>query len=149
MSLENEILEDYKAALKNKDKLKVLVLSLLRAELKNYIIQTQNKQLSDDDVIKIIKKHTARNQDSIKQFESGNRADLAEKEKQEYLILKAYLPEELSEEKVRQVIDSAITELKAQDIKSMGAVMKEVLSKIGSQADGKLISAIVKARLSP
>ncbi len=148
MSLENKILEDYKIALKNKNKLKASVLSLLRSEIKNYLIQTQDKEMSDEDVIRVIKKHTAKNQDSINQFESGNRKDLAEKEKQEYLILKEYLPEELSEEKIRQTIESVISELNAQDIKAMGAVMKEVLSRIGSQADGKLVSSIVKEKLS-
>lgn len=146
--LEEKILNDYKEAMKNKDTLKSSTLSLLRAEMINVAIAKKKKTLEDGEVITVIKKQVKQHQDSIEQFKQGNRLDLADKETRELGILKSYLPAELPIEEIKKIIEEAITLTSAQDMKDMGRVMKEVTTKIAGRADGKLVSDLVKERLT-
>ena len=146
--LEKKIFEDYIHAIKAKDTLKSATLNFLRAQLKNISIDKKVKNLDDSDVVAVIKKQVKQRQDSIEQFEKGDRQDLAQKERQELEILKSYLPPELSTEKIQVVIEQTITETGAVGMKDMGAVMKAVASKLAGQADNKTISDLVKKALS-
>ncbi|MCX5702006.1 MAG: GatB/YqeY domain-containing protein [Candidatus Omnitrophica bacterium] len=146
--LEEKILNDYKEAMKNKDALKSSTLSLLRAEILNVAIAKKKKTLDDSEVIAVIKKQVKQHQDSIEQFKLGNRLDLADKETRELEILKSYLPAELPIEEIKKIIEEAQTMTGAKDLKDMGKVMKEVNAKITGRADGKLISDLVKERLT-
>lgn len=145
--LEEKILNDYKEAMKTKDATKSSTLSFLRAQLMNSAIEKKKKALEDNDCIAVIKKLIKQHQDSIEQFTKGNRIDLAEKESRELAILKSYLPEELPVDKVKGIIEEAIVSTGASGIKDMGKVMKEVIAKVGSGADGKLVSDLVKEKL--
>ena len=87
-------------------------------------------------------------QDSIEQFKKGQRDDLVAKETKELEILKSYLPEELSSSEIKQIIEEVITELGAEDITAMGQVMKETMARAKGRADGKVVSELVKNRLS-
>jgi len=147
--LEEKILSDYKAAMLAKDAAKVSTLSFLRAELHNLSIDKRNKKLEDSDVIIVIKRQIKRHQDSIDQFKKGQRQDLVDKETKELEILESYLPKQLSEEEIRKVVEEVVSSSGAKDIKDMGKVMKEVMAKIGDSADGKIISNLVKEKLSP
>ncbi|MBL7070500.1 MAG: GatB/YqeY domain-containing protein [Candidatus Omnitrophica bacterium] len=147
--LEEKILNDYRQALKDKDKLKVSVLSFLRAEMINVAMAKKIKQLDDKDVISVIRKQIKSRQDSIEAFEKGNRQDLADKEKKELLILKTYLPAELAEDELNKIIAEVISEVGAQGPKDMGKVMKEVTPKVAGRADGKRVSDLVKKKLTP
>ena len=146
--LEEKIFNDYKEAMKNRDTLKTSVLSFLRASLINVAIEKKKKNLDDNDAVAVIKKQVKQRQDSIEQFQKGNRPDLAEKEIKELAILKAYLPEELSADEVKKIIEEAVSSSGASDMKDMGRVMKEVNARIAGKADGKLISDLVKEKLS-
>jgi hypothetical protein len=146
--LEEKILDDYKNAMKDKDALKSSTLSFLRAELINVAIEKRKKALEDVDVITIIKKQIKQHQDSIEQFKKGNRQDLADKETRELEILKSYLPAELPAEEIKKIIEEAITATGAEGMKDMGRVMKEVNAAISGRADGKLVSDLVKQRLT-
>ena len=146
--LEEKILDDYKNAMKNKDALKSSTLSFLRAELINVAIEKRKKALEDVDVITIIKRQIKQHQDSIEQFKKGNRQDLADKETRELGILKSYLPTELPAEEIKKIIEEAITVTGALGPKDMGRVMKEANAQIAGRADGKLVSDLVKERLS-
>jgi uncharacterized protein YqeY len=145
--LEKKILDDYKQAMKDKDKIKSSILSFLRSNLINQAIQLKKKSLEDKQVISTIKKLVKQHQDSIEQFKQGNREDLVTKETQELEILKSYLPPEFSADELRQIIEGLIIQLEAKGPKDMGRVMKEVMAKVGSQADGKTVSDLVKQRL--
>jgi len=147
MSLEQRINSEYIQAMKEKDGVKSSTLSFLRAQLKNVLIDQRLKELTDADVISVIKKQIKQRQDSIDQFEKGGRPELADKEKAELAILKNYLPEELGEDQVRQIVSEAIKEVQAQGMKDMGNVMKAVMAKTGGRADGKLLSGLVKEAL--
>jgi uncharacterized protein YqeY len=146
--LEEKILKDYKEAMKAKDTIRASTLSFLRSALSNAAIEKKNKKLDDPEVTGVIKKQIKSHQDSIEQFKKGNRTDLVEKESAELKILKSYLPPELPEREIKKAIEEVITETQATDMKDMGKVMKEVMAKIAGQADGKLVSSLVKERLS-
>jgi len=147
--LEEKVLNDYRQALKDKDKLKASVMNFLRAEMINVAMAQKVKQLDDKGVISVIRKQIKARQDSIEAFEKGNRQDLADKEKKELGILAAYLPPELAEDELDKIIAEVITEVGAQGPKDMGKVMKEVTPKIAGRADGKRVSDLVKKKLIP
>jgi len=146
--LEEKVLNDYKEAMKARDTLKSSVLSLLRAEFMNMAVEKKKKSLDDTEVIAVVKKQIKQHQDSVEQFRAGGRVDLADKEAKELEILKTYLPPQLSEEEVKKAIDEAVAATAAEGIKDMGKVMKEVNAKISGRADGKLVSDLVRSRLS-
>ena len=146
--LEEKIFNDYKEAMKNRDTLKSSALSFLRAAMINVAIEKKKKNLDDNDCIAVIKKQIKQHQDSIEQFQKGNRQDLADKETKELEILKSYLPPELPAEEIKKIIEEAIALTGAQDMKDMGKVMKEVTAKITGRADSKLVSDLVREGLS-
>lgn len=146
--LEEKILEDFKKAMKDKDALRVSTLSFLRSELKNIAIDKRASKLEDADVLAAIKKQIKQRQDSIEQFTAGGRVDLAQKESGELEILKSYLPEQLSEGKIKEIIDRVVNLVGAKQPQDMGKVMKELLPKLAGGADNKLVSELVKQRLT-
>lgn len=146
--LEEKIMSDYKEAMKAKDSLKSTVLSCLRAEFMNTALAKKKDKLDDNDCIAVIRKQIKSRQDSIEQFTAGNRPELAEKEKKEFEILKAYLPVEMPVEEIKKAIEEIIVSTGAQGMKDMGKVMKEVNAKIAGKADSKTVSDLVKERLS-
>ena len=146
--LEEKIFSDYKEALKSKDSLRSSVLSFLRAELKNVAMSKNRDLLDDADCIAVIKKQIKRREDSIQQFRQGNRPDLADKEEKESLILKDYLPPQLSAADLSRIIEESITSLGASGLKDMGRVMKEVTSRTGASADARQVSEMVRIRLA-
>ncbi len=146
--LEEKIFNDYKEAMKNRDTLKSSALSFLRAEMINVAMAKKKKNLDDSEVIAVIRKQVKAHQESIEQFKIGNRQELVDKETNELQILKSYLPSELSEEEIKKIIEEAMAITGAQDIKDMGKVMKEVSAEIAGKADAKLVSDLVKQRLS-
>ena len=147
--LEDKILNDYKEAMKTRDSLKISTLSFLRASMQNLAIEKKKEKLDDPDVVAILRKQIKQRQDSIEQFKKGNRIDLAEKENKELDILKQYLPSVLSADELKKTIEDVIAATGAAGPKDTGKVMKEVMAKIAGQADGKLVSDLVKEKLSP
>ena len=141
---EEKILADYQKALKERDSLKSSVLSFLRADLMNGAVAKKKNKLDDPEVVAVIKKQIKQRQDSIEQFTKGNRPEMAQKEAQELDILKSYLPPELSADEIKKIIEEAVVVSGAQGMKDMGKVMKEVNAKIAGQADGKLVSDLVR-----
>ena len=146
--LEEKILNDYKEAMKARDTLKSSVLSFLRADIINVAVAKKKNTLDDVEVVVVIKKQIKQRQESIEQFTKGERLEMADKEKKELDILKVYLPPELSADEIKKVIDDAVIATGALGMKDMGKVMKEVNAKIAGKADGKLVSDLVRARLS-
>ena len=146
--LEQKLDQDYIQAMKAKDTVKSATLNFLRAQVKYVKIDKRAEKLEDADIIAVIKKQIKQRQDSIAQFEQGNRADLADKEKAELAILKSYLPAEMSAEQLGSLVDAAIKAVGATSVKDMGKVIKEVAAKAAGQADNKTISDCVKERLA-
>ena len=148
MSLEDKISQDYVQAMKARDSLTSSGLSFFRAQIKNVKIDKRLETVPDEDVISVIKKQVKQRQDSITQFKAGNRMDLAQKEEKEWVILKNYLPPEMSTEELKNIVEEAVTASGATSIKDMGRVMKDVLGRVGARADNQTVGALVKERLS-
>ncbi len=147
MSLKDRLIQDMKEAMKARDQLRLSTLRLLISEIKNKEIDAKG-ELKDEDILTIIQKAVKQRQDSIAQYEKGGRQDLADKEKAELEILKAYLPEELSREEILEIIDQAIAATGASSPKEMGKVMREVMPKVKGRADGKVVNELVRKRLA-
>ncbi|MEE9500223.1 MAG: GatB/YqeY domain-containing protein [Candidatus Omnitrophota bacterium] len=143
MSLEERIENEVKAALKQRDKIKVSTLRMLKADIINTKLDQNKKALKDEEIVKIIQRQVKQHKDSIEQFEKGKRPDLVEKEKKELDILLSYMPEQLSEEELKKIIADTIKELEATGKGEMGKVMKLVMERVKGRADGKKVSQIV------
>ena len=146
--LEEKIAQDYKSAMLERNSAKSSALSFLRAQIKNIMIDKRVEKVSDEDVVTVIKKQIKQRQDSIEQFEKGGRKDLADKEKAELALLQSYLPQEMSDDALRKVVQEAVKAAGATSVKDMGKVMKELLPKISGKADNKRVSDLVKESLS-
>lgn len=147
MALEEKIMADYKEAMKAKDQLRSQAISFLRSEMKYSAIEKRVEKLEDADVVAVIKKLIKQRQDSIAQFEKGQRMDLVQKEKKELEILKSYLPVEMSSEELVRIIEEVLVSTGASTMKDMGRVMKEVMNKTQGRADSKLTSDLIRQKL--
>ena len=145
--LEEKIAADYKESMKAREQLRTQAISFLRSEMKYYAIDKKKEKLDDCEVAVVLKKLIKQRQDSISQFEKGNRPDLVSKEKAELEILKGYLPQEMSESEVAKVVEEAVSAQGASSMKDMGRVMKEVMSRTEGKADGKMVSDLVRKKL--
>jgi uncharacterized protein YqeY len=146
MSLLQKLDDDLKTALKSSENLKVSVLRMAKAALKNRQID-KGGELSDEDVLSVLSSLSKQRRESIEQFSKGGREDLAEKERQELSILQSYLPKQLSMDELDKIIVEAIQESSAAGIKDMGKVMRVVMSRIKGSADGKTVNNRVKELL--
>lgn len=149
MSLKQQILDDTKEAMKAKNADKVNTLRFLQAAVKNKEIEVRPNGLTDEDVVSVLRKSVKQRQDSIEQYVSAGRTDLADKEKMELSIIEGYLPKQMSADQIEAVVKQAITEVGATSPKEMGAVMKAVQAKTQGTADNKIVSEIVKKLLQP
>jgi len=142
--------EDMKTAMREKDSLRLNTIRMLKSAVKNAAIEKggANAELDDAGIISVIRKEVKKRQDSIEQYESAGRDELAEKEKEEIAVLEGYLPAPLSEEEVTALVDEAIAETGATSKKEMGQVMKLLQEKTAGRADGKTLSRAVQERLS-
>jgi uncharacterized protein YqeY len=147
MNLKTKLENDLKVALKARDGASVSAIRMILAAIKNEELK-DGKTLDDAGTIKILSTLAKQRRESIEAFEKGGRDDLAQKEKKELELIKQYLPEALTEEELSQIIDAAIAEVNATSPKDMGAVMKIVVPKSQGRADGKLVSEIVRRKLS-
>jgi uncharacterized protein len=146
--LEDTIYKEYFDALKSKNKDKADFLSFIRAEIKNSAITAKKDKLEDGEVLAVLKK-IKKNLDEAKEtFSTSTRTDLVEKAQREIAILDVYLPKSLSEAELTVIVGEAVSSLGATSIKDMGKVMKEVIGKVGVRADSKMVSDLVKKRLT-
>ena len=143
----NKIKNDLKNAMKNSDKEKLNPLRNLVSKIKMKEIE-KGSPLNDEECLKVCISAAKQIKESIIQFEKGGRADLSENEKKELKIIEKYLPEQLSDEKILEVIKMIIKETGANSPSDMGKVMGSAMSKLGGQADGKSVQKIVMEELS-
>lgn len=148
MSLKIKIMDELKEAMKSKDQVKLSTLRFLNSQIKNKEIDLRPNAISEEDIVSVIKKSVKQRLDSIEQYKSANRQDLADIEIAELKILESYLPQMMSADQVKAVVLEAIKETGAKDAKDMGKVMKVVMGKTSGQADNKLVSELVKQNLA-
>lgn len=138
---------ELKEAMKSRDELRLSVIRMIKASLKNKEIEKMGA-LAGEDVISVLSTMSKQRRESIEQFASAGRTDLAEKEKKELEIIQSYLPEQLSQQELDDIIVSAIRECNASSPNDMGKVMKIVMPKIKGTADGKAVNQRVKELLT-
>lgn len=143
MSLLQKLDDDLKIALKASDRLKVSVLRMAKAALKNRQIDKRG-ELSEEDIISVISTLSKQGKESIEQFSKAEREDLAEKERQELLILQSYLPKQLTTEELDAIIVETIEETSSKGIEDFGKVMRLVMPRVKGAADGKIVNQRVK-----
>ena len=144
--LESKIQSDTLMAMKNSDKFKVSVLRMLKSAVQAEKINAKN-ELTDENIIAIIKKQVKQRTDSILEYEKYNRLDMAETLKQEIKILEEYLPKQLSEEETKEAVKKIMSNYKDATIKDMGKIMKEASSTLGSVADMSEVSKLIRNSL--
>jgi uncharacterized protein YqeY len=146
MSLQQRLDNDLKGAIKSSDKVRTSVLRMLKAAVKNKQVE-KNRELSEEEIISVISTLSKQRRESIELFLKGGREDLADKEKQEILILQSYLPDQLTPEELDRLIIEAIQESSAEGVKDIGQVMRLLMPRVKGAADGKVVNQRVKELL--
>lgn len=143
----DKVKSDLITAMKEKDKFRLDVIRMLKSAIQNETI-AQKKDLSDDEVLGVIKREVKKRNSSIEEYTKYNKMEMVESLKKEIAILSEYLPEELSDEALEKIIDEVIAEVNATSMKEMGMVIKAVGAKVGASADMSKVSKMVKEKLS-
>lgn len=146
MNIKERLMADLKVAMKEKQKMRKSVITMLRAAIKQIEID-KRIELSDEEIIDVVASQVKQKKSVIDEFLKGGREDLAEEAREEISILEAYLPEQLTEEEVKAIVSEAIAETGAESMKDMGKVMGICTQRTKGRADGKLVSQIVKSFL--
>ena len=147
MTLSERINNDLKEAMKSKDSFRLSVIRMVKGAMQ-LAKPNPREELTDDDVITVISKQIKMRNDSIKEFEAAGRSDLVEQNKKEIEILNTYMPKQLSEEELTEIIDKVFEEVKPTSQKDMGLIMKEVPPLLKGKADMKEVSNIIKEKLA-
>lgn len=147
MNLVEQVNSDVITAMKNKDKISLDTLRMLKSALQMEKIAKKH-DLSDDEAMLVIKKQVKTRKESIEEYESYGKNDLVENLNQEIVVLNKYLPVELSEDEINKELDKIFDELKPESLKDLGTVMKSASAKLGTRADMKIVSSMIKERLS-
>ena len=144
--MKEDLLNELKDAMRNKDELKKNTITLLRSAILQ-VEKDSQKTLNEDEMIAIVAKEVKKRKDSITDYEKADRMDIVEDLNREIEILSKYLPEQLSKEDIEKLVEEAINEVGAASPKDMGKVMQNLRPKTNGKADGKLVSEIVKEKL--
>ena len=147
MAVKEQLDVELKQAMRDKDALKLSVVRMLKSAIKYREIELM-KPLDEAGVLAVVSSEIKRRRDSVEQYKAGNRMDLADKEDAEITILQAWLPAQLGVEEIQKLVEAAVQKANAQGPKDMGAVMKLLMPETQGKADGKVVSDMVKARLS-
>lgn len=149
-TLEQRIDEDLKQALRGAEESRVLTLRMLLAELHNKKIETRKKEvgLGEEEVLEVLRKEVKKRLDAIHEFKKASRDDLVQKEEAELLVLKDYLPPELSREEILRVVRDSVRETNASGPGDFGKVMKSAMTSLRGRASGDDVSLIVKEVLA-
>ena len=159
--LKDKIKADFKEAFKAKDQVKLSVLKMVNSEIGNAEIgkrgklmkegKTENVEalsiLNDEEVLQVVGREVKKRKDSIEAFEKAGRLELAEKEKAEMAVLMFYMPEQLTEEKIRELAKKAMDQSGAKGEKEIGKVMALLSPQVKGKADGALVNKIVRELL--
>ncbi|OUM95976.1 MAG: aspartyl-tRNA amidotransferase [Thermobacillus sp. ZCTH02-B1] len=147
MTLAERLNEDLKQAMKSQDKIRLNVLRMIRAAIKNQEIE-RKRALDEGELIDVLSREIKQRRESLQDFEKAGRTDLAEQVTAEIEIISAYLPEPLTEEEVTALVQQTIQETGASSKADMGKVMAALMPKVKGRADGKLVNRIVSQHLS-
>jgi uncharacterized protein YqeY len=147
MTLRATITEDMKTAMRAKDTVRLGTIRLLQAAIKQKEVD-ERIELNDDQVIAVLEKMLKQRRDSIAAYEGADRQDLADVEKQEVVVLKDYLPQQLTEDEITKILDEVIAKTGAAGIRDMGKVMGAIKPLVAGRADMGQVSGLIKTRLA-
>ena len=149
MGLKEQLMQDYKDAMKNADAVKKNTVNMVRAAIKQYEVDQRVTLEDDADIVKIIKKQVKMRADALSDFVKAGRDDMVEGYKQEIEILKSYLPEEMGEEEIKAKVKEIADKLGIEaNMKNMGVLMKSTMAELKDKADGSDVNKAVKEFLS-
>lgn len=146
MSLQNDIKEQIKQALMAKDQIRLSTVRGISSAITNTLVakgKTPQDELSDEEVLEVISKLAKQRKDSINQFEAGGRTDLVESEKAELEVLKEFLPEEMSQESIMDIIQKYKSDLGINDVSKKGMLLGAVMKELKGKADGNIVKSLV------
>lgn len=146
MSLSDRLVADMKEAMKQREKVRLATIRMVRAAQKKDEIDRQHK-LNDDELVQIIIHEVKMRQDSVPEYEKAQRPESVKQLQEEIKVLQSYLPEQLSEDEIRTLIGDVIQQTGSTGLKDVGKVMKNLMPKVRGRADGKLINQLVKEML--
>jgi len=146
MGLKDKIKSDLKDSMKSGDNITRGVLRLLNSDIKNAEIE-KGRALNDEEIAELAKRSVKRRKDSIEQFRKGKREDLVSQEEKELEVLKKYMPEQMSEEEIRTIVQDVIKKSGVTEASDFGKVMGVVMKETKGKADGSAVSRIVKEKL--
>ena len=148
MLLREQIIADLTASMKAQDAPRTSTLRMVKAAMMNRKIE-KGAELDDDEMLKLLRSLVKQRRDSVEQYELAGRKDLVDKEQAEIVVIESYLPQPATEAEIQQAVAAAIADTGASSIKDMGKVMKATQAALaGKNADGKLVSEIVKSKLT-
>jgi uncharacterized protein YqeY len=148
MSLKQQVISDLTASMKAQDAARTSTLRMVKAAFMNREIE-KGGELDDEEMMKLLRSLVKQRRDSVEQYEKGGRQELADKEKSEIVVIEAYLPQSASGDEIERAIDAALAETGATSMKDMGRVMKAAQTALaGKNADGRVVSDLVKTKLS-
>ena len=147
MSLRDQVMNDIKTAMKEKQMDKVNALRLLQSAFKNREIELRPAEMPEEEFLTVVKKLVKQRKESIEQFSAANRQDLADNEAKELKLLEAYLPAQMGRDQIEKIVAESIAAVGATTVKDLGKVMKEAQTRTGGAADNKLMSEIIKSKL--
>ncbi|WP_261129540.1 GatB/YqeY domain-containing protein [Bacillus sp. Marseille-Q3570] len=147
MSLLDRLNQDMKQAMKNKEKQRLTVIRMVKSSLQNESIKLGH-ELNEEEELTVLSREVKQRKDSLQEFEKAGREDLVENLRQEIEILNEYLPEQLSEEEVNQLVKETIEQVGATSKQDMGKVMGAIMPKVKGKADGGLVNRLVQQNLS-
>jgi len=149
MSLKARLAEDMKLAMKEKEagKLRLSTIRMVRAAVKNLEID-KKRELTEEEVLEVLAREVKMRRDASEEFKKAGRDDLVQASQDEIAILSAYLPKQLDEAEIRQLVRAVIAEVGASSEKELGKVMSALMPKVKGRSDGKLVNTIVRAELA-
>lgn len=148
MSLLEQLNQDMKQAMKNKEKDKLIVIRMVKAALQNEAIKLGKNELSEEEDLTVLSRELKQRKDSLQEFKNADRLDLVEKTQAEIDVLVEYMPEQLSEDEVSEIVKQTISEVNATSKADMGKVMGALMPKVKGKADGSLVNKLVQQQLS-
>ncbi|MGP4042398.1 GatB/YqeY domain-containing protein [Gracilibacillus sp. D59] len=140
--------QDMKQAMKDKDKVKLGVIRMVKASMQNEAIKLQKDALSEEEELTVLARELKQRKDSLHEFKEAEREDLVSKLEDEIKIIQAYMPEQLSDEELEEVVVQTIEEVQAQSKKDMGKVMSALMPKVKGKAEGSRVNQLVQKNLS-
>lgn len=148
MDLEKKVSEELKKAIKESDQVRMDVLRSIRAAILEFKKSGINREMNEEDELKILNSLAKKRKEAIELYEKGGRTDLAEKERKELEVIQSFLPAQMSEEEIRGFLAKIIQEINAQSPSDLGKVMGRAMKELKGKADGSLVQKIARELLS-